>query len=68
MGARYDLRMDDLERARAWWVRVMGYMAPGQESKVQALAEEFRAIRSEVSAKWGRDLHAAAVEDECPKD
>jgi hypothetical protein len=33
----------DLERAREWWVRQMGFVSPADDRKLESLAEEFAA-------------------------
>ncbi len=41
--------MQDLERARAWWVRQMGYLSTTDERKVESLAAEFNLVRRDTT-------------------
>jgi hypothetical protein len=41
--------MADLERAREWWVRQMGYLSTTHDRKIESLAEEFAAVREQAA-------------------
>jgi hypothetical protein len=40
---------EDRERARAWWLRVFGYISTTDDRNVETLAAEFAAIREEAA-------------------
>lgn len=54
----------DRDRARAWWVRVIGYITAADDRKVEALAEEFAKVRAEAADDALRQVRRGAEENE----